>query len=392
MNRLKRLSFLFVTLALLCSSIPIAQAQEGSDRMLLPLLTTGNAGNQATNGLVVSKVVSPAEQRAALAMWTRAAIAAARPLETAAQVGTAQVDAVALAEPGITGPSGSATAGAAAPDAEQVARAAYPEDWALLEQAAAGAQPHGTDVAEGTSQIYTSYWANKTATLQTLYPHRWVGRLSFTTPTGTSYCSATSLRNNVLLTAAHCIYDTTANRFYSKWVFTPAYRNGAAPYGTFPATTCRVLAAWVNLTGNFSINTWARHDVAVCNMGRNSAGVTLNGAVGWMGYQWNQPYIRHFHDLGYPFRNYNDQLIAESGNYLHACVAESFQQTTETRGLGCNMSRGKSGGPVMVGYAPGALTGAADGVYSGFFIGTRNMYAPRFNSSNIVPLCTAAGC
>jgi hypothetical protein len=46
----------------------------------------------------------------------------------------------------------------------------------------------------------------------------------------------------------------------------------------------------------------------------------------------------------------------------------------------------------MVGYAPAVVSGAADGVNSGFFIGTQNMYGPRFNSNNIVVLCTAAGC
>ena len=138
------------------------------------------------------------------------------------------------------------------------------------------------------------------AALQTVYPHRWVGRVTFTTPSGTSFCSGTSISNNIMLTAAHCIYDSTNNQFYSNWALSPAYRNGSAPYGTFAATRCWVLTAWVNLTGSFAINTWSRHDVGVCNMGNNSSGTTLNNAVGWMGRQWNYPYIRHFHTLGTP--------------------------------------------------------------------------------------------
>ena len=38
------------------------------------------------------------------------------------------------------------------------------------------------------------------------------------------------------------------------------------------------------------------------------------------------------------------------------------------------------------------VSGAADGVNSGFFVGTQNLYSARFNSNNIVPLCNAAGC
>ena len=116
-----------------------------------------------------------------------------------------------------------------------------------------------------------------------------------------------------MLTAAHCIYDSTNNRFYSNWVLSPAYRAGATPYGTFAATQCWVLNSWVALAGSYAINTWARHDVGVCKMGNNSSGQTLNNAVGWMGRQWNQPYVRHLHDLGYPFRDYNNNVITELG-------------------------------------------------------------------------------
>ena len=133
----------------------------------------------------------------------------------------------------------------------------------------------------GTSQVYSSYIVNQIAALQRVYPHRWVGRLSFSVPGGTSYCSATSISGNVMLTAAHCLYDSTNNVWYNNWVFTPAYRLGNAPYGTFAATTCWVLNSWIAQAGGYNINTWAPHDVAVCKMGNNAAGQTLNAAVGW---------------------------------------------------------------------------------------------------------------
>ncbi len=60
--------------------------------------------------------------------------------------------------------------------------------------------------------------------------------------------------------------------------------------------------------------------------------------------------------------------------------------------MGCNYGRGISGGPWIVGYAPTLVAGAADGVNSGLFIGTQNLYGERFNDSNIVPLCNSAGC
>jgi hypothetical protein len=364
---------------------------------LLPILTLATTLAQeppsnpsASTSLTRTRIISPEAQQAALKHWTRDAIASAKPMEMPAQFGQAAVDAAAAAAPQATGPVGSSPAGVSSANANRVAREAYPQDWAAI---STGTDAAALDEPAGTSQVYTSYTANPNSALQTMYPHRWVGRLTFTTPSGTSFCSGTSISNNVMLTAAHCLYDTTNNRWYSNWVLTPAYRNGSAPYGSFAATQCWVLTAWVNLSGSFAINSWTQHDVGVCRMGNNSAGQTLNTAVGWMGRQWNFPYARHFHVVGYPFRDYNNNTLSSgAGAFLRACVSESFQQTTETRGTGCNWGGGISGGPWIVGYAPTVVTGAADGVNSGIFIGTQNMYGARFNSNNIVPLCNAATC
>lgn len=343
------------------------------------------------DGLVVSITSSPAQQKAALAFWTREAIAGTRPMDMPSQAGPAMVDKAALAKQDAVGEFGFVPAGAAAPDADQKAQAAYPRDWEML-RAGSPTNELSASAPTGTSQTYTSYTVNQWSSAQSIYPHKWIGRLSFSTSGGTSYCSATAISGNDMVTAAHCVYDTTNNVWYSKWAFTPAYRNGSAPYGTFPALSCSVLTAWQNLSGSYSINTWAPYDVAVCKMGNNSAGQTLNGAVGYMGRQWNAGYVRHFHDLGYPFKDYNNNAIPDAGLYLRTCAAESFQQATEVRGLGCNWGPGISGGPWMVNYALNVASGNVDGVNSGMYTGTQNMYGARFNSNNIVPLCTAQGC
>jgi V8-like Glu-specific endopeptidase len=397
MRTLKNLSWWLALVTLVFSVTPsaLAQAEPNTDsELFMPLVTNARAGEGSQPGLVSTKIISPEEQRAALDFWTREAIAGASALALPAQLGPAEVDAAAQAEPAISDPPVVVPAGAAAPDATQVAQAAYPQDWAALaEEAAATVESAAVLAPEGSSQVYTSYIVNEAAVLQTLYPHRWIGRLSFRLPDGsTSFCSATSIRGNVMLTAAHCLYDSTSNRWFSNWVFTPAYRNGNAPFGTFAATQCWVLNSWINLTGGFSINTWAPHDVAVCRMGTNSAGTTLNNAVGFMGYQANMPVVRHFHNLGYPLRDYNNALLPNAGAFLRTCVAESFLQATEVRGMGCNLGGGISGGPWMVGYAPGVVTGVADSVNSGLFFGGQNLYGGRFNSNNILALCQIAGC
>jgi hypothetical protein len=142
----------------------------------------------------------------------------------------------------------------------------------------------------------------------------------------------------------------------------------------------------VNLSGGYSINGWAKYDVAVCKMSTNTAGQSLSPTVGWLGRSWGYGYIQHHHNIGYPSNI--------SSLYTSICASESFYQTTDTRGMGCDMTYGASGGPwirVFFPYQAGAKN-YVNSVNSGIFIGTQNIYGPRFTANNIVTLCNAAGC
>ncbi|WP_420629589.1 trypsin-like serine peptidase [Candidatus Leptofilum sp.] len=394
-----KLGYIFVFgLLLIFSSNVMANTSSQSSRMQLQ-------SNEEIS--VVSKIISQNEQQAALEFWTREAISNAEPIGLLVQYGMPDPEPLLESTESETiSPVGSSPAGRALPDADLIAQVAYPHDWEGLEVSSGesnspfretngeqiyveGSEP--TEVS-GTSQVFSSYNINSTASLQKMYPHNWVGRLSFTTSSGTSYCSATTISGNNIVTAAHCLYDTTNDQWFSSWVFTPAYRDGNAPYGSFPASACYILTSWVNLTGSYSINSWARFDLGVCSMNSNSASQTLNQAVGWMGRQWNASYTKHFYDLGYPFKNYNDDFIPNAGLYLRTCVAESFRQAYNVRGMGCNWGGGISGGPWMVNYGINQVRGNVSGVNSGIFIGTRNIYGVRFTDNTIVPLCDAADC
>jgi V8-like Glu-specific endopeptidase len=378
MNHKSRIVVLLTLLALLVFALGV-QAQDS------PAAVDGSQ--------VVSKTMTEAQQQRALALWTREAIAAAPAMELPVDVGAPDPSLAAQAEAlAPMGLAGSAAAGGQAPDAARIARAAYPRDWINRSDAQLGVADIPAS-ADGTPGIYTYYPVNTKTQLWKIYPHIWDGKLTFNTPTGGSSCSATVISGNNIVTAAHCAYDTTNNRWYSNWVFTPAYRNGTAPYGSFAAQTCWVLTAWVNLAGGYNIGTWARHDVAVCKMGNNSAGQTLNNAVGWAGRLWNAGNNQLVFNSGYPARIYTDALIAVgAAQYLRACTAESWLYTTETLGSGCYFGRGISGGSWLVGYQPFVVNGQVNSVNSGLFIGQQNLYGARFNSSNIVPLCTAASC
>lgn len=378
-----------VSFAIFCSCSAIA-ASSGAG--------TGAGGSQRIGGQspTVTVTVSPKKQAAASAYWTRQRVANAPALAFAIDTGSGAIDTAALDEIAALGPEEAAPAGAAAPGATDLARAAFAADWDALAESDTLDSDLSTDspadLMAGTAGVYMSWDVGTVTALATIYPHRWMGRLTFNVPGGGASCSATAISGNNIVTAAHCVYDTTANIWYSNWVFTPAYRNGTAPYGTFSASACTILTSWVNLTGSFSINTWTRHDVAVCTMNNNSAGQTLNAAVGYAGRYWNGSYAKIAFNSGYPAQNYNLASIPSPGQYLRACVAESFQQTTETLGMGCNWGPGISGGSWLIAYRPSVVGGQVNSVNSGLYVGQQNIYGARFNSNNIVPLCTARGC
>lgn len=418
MQRFRTSVFLLLVMALSLGSAPVVLAQDGAQgggNIYLPMVLQNSTGASVDVVEVISDSTSLEEQNAALAYWTRERIAEAPALALPTQAGPAEIDAAAVPE--LRGWPTYSAPGRAAAGAEQVARAAYAEDWAaamapaseeVLEEALAAeaaAQPAGADEADGSRGVYTSYIANWPTAMQVSYPHRWIGRLTFTTPNGTSYCSATAIGGNNIVTAAHCVYDTPSrNQWYTNKVFTPAYRNGSAPFGSFATTACTILTAWVNLSGNYNINTWAPSDVAVCTVGRNSANQTLNQAVGSAARAWNFGYTRHIFNLGYPLQDYRGSWLTWRGAYLRLCSAETFQQATDVRGMGCNWGGGISGGPWIDnstlssldygtnGYWPGRASGYVTGVNSGIFFNAQNIYAGRFTSSNIVPICNVRGC
>jgi hypothetical protein len=385
MNRKSKLTIVVVVVVLLALAVALS-AQAAQPR---PIPTPVVIEPQPSAAAVLAEPTSQEAQAAALNYWTREKMEAAQPIVLMVDPSMAAVDTAASpAGPEALGLLEASPAGQPSPDADAIARQAYAADWAELETAvldviaadtAVDTGLDGIDSPTGTSQIFTRYWGNLFGQFWTTFPYRAVGRLF---SSGGS-CTASSVSNSRMVTAAHCVYNTGNNTWYANKVFVPAYRNGAAPYGQFPTNGCYVLTAWVNLSGGYSINGWAKHDVAVCRMSNNSAGQTLNAAVGWLGRSSGHPYIQNYHNFGYASNI--------SSLYTSICTAESFYQTTDTRGMGCDMTYGASGGPwirVFKPYQSGA-NNYVDGVNSGIFIGVQNIYGPRFTANNIGVLCSA---
>ncbi|MFH2040142.1 MAG: hypothetical protein ABIJ65_11980, partial [Chloroflexota bacterium] len=135
--------------------------------------------------LTITEKISRAEQEAAAAFWTKDALANAEVMVMPIDYGPADPDVFSL-EQEIPGNPGSSSPGAARPNANAIARKAYPGEWVNSSQSdsATGNTDITADEIAGSSQVFTSYYGNLWFPAQKIYPHKWVGRFSFITNNG----------------------------------------------------------------------------------------------------------------------------------------------------------------------------------------------------------------
>lgn len=138
-------------------------------------------------------------------------------------------------------------------------------------------------------------------------PQRFHGRLFFThtAPDGSrqdASCSGTVIRapnRSTMLTAGHCIYDGT---WSDDVLFVPAYRNGQAPFGEYPASAIGTTGQWKRFVSS-SIDLAYSYDVGAAVLGRDPAtGRRVQDALGGgrgVAFDLRRP-ARDFSVYGYP--------------------------------------------------------------------------------------------
>jgi len=285
------------------------------------------------------------------------------------------------ARPSPSGPPGQVESGFPDPNADLAAQQSFPEAWEGIDSAADPAVTAG-NVPFGTVDLFDQYAENAGA-VNTNFPQRAIGKLLMTQGS----CSASVVSpNNVIVTAAHCCYDRTAKKWNSGFVFVPAYRNGAGPYGTFPWQQATILSSWIT-------NGDIPSDVCVIKLGNNGLNKPVTYYTGWLGRAWNFGPTQVMHAVGYP-GNIGGAALME------LCVAESFGSSAACGGnailnMGCSMTYGSSGGPWVMGYRSGDwVNSVVHGYISTNCTGTlgQTFDGASFTSTNIVTLCTAIGC
>jgi V8-like Glu-specific endopeptidase len=178
----------------------------------------------------------------------------------------------------------------------------------------------------------------------------------FFTENGTRYtCSGSAVAAgavNLVLTAGHCVHGGGAGQaFVTDWIFYPAYGSSPSnpPYGGWTATDLFTTSLWATNTTNDGWNDDAGFAV-VANGGQSLAAAL--GSLPTVTFAEQAPSTVQT-SFGYPAsKKYS------SGTVLTYCQGTTTltYDSSDTYGLGCDMTGGSSGGPWYTSFGAGAST------------------------------------
>jgi V8-like Glu-specific endopeptidase len=289
------------------------------------------------------------EATAAMSFWTPDRFASARPMELPIASNTTEMAApLSGGTPEFfDGHEGSGGAGMQVQLYDPETRAVTPDD---------SVEPHnvGTAGAHYTSSRVMPKPSEKK------YPWKPAGRLFFNTPLGPSWCTAAAIGARILVTAGHCVHSGNGapSGWYSDWVFVPAYRSGAAPFGSWGWASVTVTGTWYS--GGGGVPNAA--DYAMILVPDQLVGTRLKrigDVLGWLGWQTLSLSANHTTQLGYP-GNF------DSGEIQHQITSGAFRNAAPNNvEYGSDSRGGSSGGPWIQNFSELAAGQAGIGLNSG---------------------------
>jgi V8-like Glu-specific endopeptidase len=187
------------------------------------------------------------------------------------------------------------------------------------------------------------------------------GKVFFSDGTFDYVCSGTALASqneSVVWTAGHCVNEGPGG-FVQDFLFVPAYRDGAAPYGEFAGVQLHTTSAWQS-SGEYGV------DLGAAEVSTNASGQTLTEAVTTgRPVVFNSPRKQAYKLYGYPAAK------RFSGQRQRLCDTawsrDDTSTTPDTMGVPCDMTGGSSGGGWVT------ATGAVASVISYGYSGLRNV-------------------
>ena len=182
-----------------------------------------------------------------------------------------------------------------------------------------------------------------------------VGKVFFTRGGADYVCSGSmipSKHHSLVLTAGHCV--TMAKKWDSKFTFVPYYRDGRAPYGTYPAKKMWTTSQWYGHNNNLSYA--FQYDIAMVTT-YTYKGHYPGSYTGWNAIAFSKGTKYKVAAYGYPAE---PPYSGEYQRYWRATTKKFHYGLYMKSGL----TGGASGGPWLVSYSNSKRRGVAYGVNS----------------------------
>jgi len=164
------------------------------------------------------------------------------------------------------------------------------------------------------------------------------GKVFFSDGGSNWVCSGTAVTGatrSIVWTAGHCSWSDSGTGPVTNFMFVPAYKDGAAPFGRFASTDIYSSSGW-KASGEFGV------DVGAARVATNETGQTLAQAVGGRAIAFNQPRNINYHVIGYPAAG------KFNGQRMRICdtswLRDDLSTTPDAIGVSCDMTGGSSGG------------------------------------------------
>lgn len=183
------------------------------------------------------------------------------------------------------------------------------------------------------------------------FPKRTHGKVFFSQGFLDYVCSATAVEaenRSLVWTAGHCVYEPgmLGGGFAENWMFVPAYKDGSAPFGEWPARRLYTTPGWRNAAFIGTLDDYdPRWDLGAAVVAP-SDGRDLETAVGARRVAFNRSRDQIYRAFGYPA----EQPPAEfDGETMFRCTspyrgADKSLGSPSPMRISCDMTGGSSGG------------------------------------------------